>query len=97
MDSPKLLIELTLVPAGRHIAFSKEMLEKVHVYRRVVAEGDGWQQVATNARSPFIDTEALPAGTTLEYHVQHFPQQDAFVGHSNIVRTTLNLPPTNSN
>jgi hypothetical protein len=90
MNSHKLLIELTLVPAGRHVAFSKEMLEKVHVYRRVVGEGDGWQQVATNARSPFIDTEAFEAGTTLEYHVQHFTQQDTYKGHSNIVRTTLN-------
>lgn len=89
MDSHKLLIELTLVPAGRHIAFSKEMLKKVHVYRRVGTEGDAWQQVATNARSPFIDAEAFPAGTTLEYHVQHFNQQDVYEGHSNIVRTTL--------
>jgi len=83
-------IELTLVPAGRHIAFSKEMLEKAHVCRRVVGEGDDWQQVAVNARSPFVDTEEFPAGTTLEYHVQHFNQQDAYEGHSNIVRTTLN-------
>jgi hypothetical protein len=89
MTSHKLLIELTLVPAGRHIAFSKQLLEKVHVYRRVVAEGNGWEQVATNARSPFIDTKAFPAGTTLEYHVQHFTQQDQYEGHSNIVRTTL--------
>ena len=89
MDSHKLLIDLTLVPAGRHRAFSKDMLEKVHVYRRVVAEGKSWEQVATNARSPFVDTEAFPAGTTLEYHVQHFTQQEAYEGHSNIVRTTV--------
>ena len=89
MHSHKFLIELTLVPAGRHIAFSKQLLEKVHVYRRAVAAGQGWQQVATNARSPFVDTEAFPAGTTLEYHVQHFNQQDTYEGHSNIVRTTL--------
>lgn len=89
MDSHKPLIELTLVPAGRHIAFSKEMLEKVHVYRRVATAGGAWQQVATNARSPFIDTEVFPSGTTLEYHVQHFNQRDVYEGHSNIVRTTL--------
>lgn len=89
MDSHKLLIELTLVPAGRYIAFTKQMLEKVHVYRRVGAEGDAWQQVAINARSPFIDTEDFPAGTTLHYQVQHFTQQDVYEGHSNIVRTTL--------
>lgn len=83
-------IELTLVPEGRHIAFSKEMLEKVHVYRRVGTEGGDWQPVATNVRSPFIDTEEFPAGTTLEYQVQHFTQQDTYEGHSNIVRTTLN-------
>ncbi|MCB2410987.1 hypothetical protein [Hymenobacter lucidus] len=90
MNSHKLLIELTLVPEGRHIAFSKEMLEKVHVYRRQGAAGDDWQQVATNARSPFVDTEEFPTGTTLEYQVQHFTQQDTYEGHSNIVRTTLN-------
>ena len=44
-------IELTLTPAGgRHIAFSKQMLEKAHVYRRLLSEGDGWEQIATNAR-----------------------------------------------
>ena len=95
MNSHKLLIELTLVPAGRHLAFSKEMLEKVHVYRRVGTEGDTWQQVATNARSPFIDPDAFPAGTTLEYQVQHFTQQDDLEGHSNIVRTTL-IDPANA-
>jgi hypothetical protein len=89
MDTHKQLIELTLVPAGRHIAFSKELLEKVHVYRRVPANGNGWQQIATNVRSPYLDTEIFPAGTTLEYHVQHFTQQDRYEGHSNIVRTTL--------
>jgi hypothetical protein len=90
MASHKLLIELTLVPAGRHVAFTKELLEKVHVYRRVVGEGNEWQLVATNARSPFIDTEAFEAGTTLEYQIQHFSQQDTYEGHSNIVHTTLN-------
>lgn len=89
MDSHKLLIELTLVPAGRRIAFPKAMLEKVHAYRRVVAEGKGWEQVATYARSPYLDTEAFPSGTTLEYHVQHFTQQEAYEGHSNVVRTTV--------
>jgi len=59
------------------------------MYRRVVAEGSGWEQVATNARSPFLDTEAFPAGTTLEYHVQHFTRQEACEGHSTIVRTTV--------
>ncbi|TDN37241.1 hypothetical protein E4631_25270 [Hymenobacter sp. UV11] len=90
MNAHKFLIELTLTPAGRHIAFSKEMLEKVHVYRRVIAEGAAWEQVAANVRSPFVDTYAFPPGTTVEYHVQHFNQQDAYEGHSNIVRTTLN-------
>ena len=86
-------IELTLTPSGgRHLAFSKEILEKVHVYRRTVAEGNAWEQVAVNARSPFVDTQQFPPGTTLEYHVQHFTQQDAYVGHSNIVRTTVGQP-----
>ena len=82
-------IELTLTPAGRRLAFSKEMLEKVHVYRRVVGEEAAWERVAVNARSPFVDTHEFAPGTTLEYHVQHFNQQDEYEGHSNIVRTTI--------
>lgn len=69
MDSPKLLIELALVPADRRLAFSTDLLKKVYVYRRVLVEGKSWEQVATNARSPFLNTEAFPAGTALEYHV----------------------------
>jgi hypothetical protein len=82
-------IELTLTPAGRHIAFSKDLLEKVHVYRRVAGEGDAWAQVAVNARSPYVDAQEFPSGTTLEYHVQHFSQQGAYEGHSNIVQITV--------
>lgn len=84
------LIELTLTPAGRHLTFSKEMLEKVHVYRRVASDpADGWQQLATHVRSPYVDAQPLPAGTVVEYHVQHFDQQDQYLGRSNIVRTTI--------
>lgn len=83
-------IELTLTSSGgRHLAFTKEMLEKVHVYRRLPAEGDAWEQVAVNARSPYVDAQEFEPGTILEYHVQHFTQQDIFEGHSNIVRTTI--------
>ena len=84
-----LLLDLTLRFPGRQLVFGNDGLEKVCVYRRVVGEGSAWQQVADNAQSPFVDTQAFPPGTTLEYHVQRFTRQDAYAGHSNFVRTTL--------
>jgi hypothetical protein len=64
-------VELTLIPEGRHLAFSKEMLEVAHVFRRAGGEVNSWQRVAVNARSPYLDTDAFAPGTCLEYHVQH--------------------------
>ena len=83
------LFNLTLRFPGRQLVFGNDKLEKVCVYRRVVGEGYAWQQVADNTQSPFVDTQAFPPGTTLEYHVQRFTRQNTYAGHSNFVRTTL--------
>jgi hypothetical protein len=82
-------IDLTLEPTGRHLAFSKEMLEVAHVFRRVGGEASAWQRVAVNARSPFIDTDTFAPGTLLEYYVQHETQQGEPEARSHVVSTTV--------
>lgn len=63
-------IDLTLTPpTGRHLAFSKELLEVAHVFRRVGGEASAWQRVAVNARPPFVDNDTFAPGTLLEYYV----------------------------
>ena len=81
-------IDLTLEPTGRHIAYSKEMLEVAHVFRRVGGDAAPWQRVAVNARSPFLDTDAFAPGTLLEYYVQHETQQGEPEARSHVVSTT---------
>ncbi|MBC6992111.1 MULTISPECIES: hypothetical protein [unclassified Hymenobacter] len=81
-------IDLTLEPTGRHIDFSKEMLEVAHVFRRVGGEAAPWQRVAVNARSPFLDTDTFAPGTLLEYYVQHETQQGEPEACSHVVSTT---------
>ena len=81
-------IDLTLEPTGRHIAFSKEMLEVAHVFRRVGGDAAPWQRVAVNARSPFLDTDTFAPGTLLEYYVQHETQQGEPEARSHVVSTT---------
>ncbi|MBD2717202.1 MULTISPECIES: hypothetical protein [Hymenobacter] len=82
-------IDLTLTPTGRHLAFSKEMLEVAHVFRRVGGEAGPWQRVAVNARSPYHDQDAFAPGTQLEYYVQHESQQGEQEARSHIVGTTV--------
>ena len=82
-------IDLTLTPTGRHVAFSKEMLELAHIFRRVGGESGPWQRVAVNARSPYLDTDVFAPGTRLEYYVQHETQQGTPEARSNIVGTTI--------
>ena len=82
-------IDLSLTPTGRHLAFSKEMLEVAHVFRRVGGEAAPWQRVAVNARSPFSDDEVFAPGTLLEYYVQHETQQGTPEAHSHVVSTTV--------
>jgi len=81
-------IELTLTPEGRHLAFSKEILEVAHIFRRVGGEAGPWQRVAVNTRSPYLDTDIFAPGTGLEYYVQHETQQGAPEARSHIVSTT---------
>lgn len=64
------LIELSLVPAGRHLAFNKERSAVAHLFRRVGGAAGAWTRLATNIRSPYLDAEALAAGTQVEYYVQ---------------------------
>lgn len=82
-------VELTLTPEGRHLAFTKEMLELAHIFRRTGGEGSPWQRVAVNARSPYLDTDVFAPGTQLEYYVQHETQQGAPEERSHVVSTTL--------
>ncbi|GAB2845075.1 hypothetical protein [Hymenobacter ruber] len=82
-------IDLTLTPTGRHLAFSKEMLEVAHVFRRVGGETSSWQRVAVNARSPYLDADTFAPGTLLEYYVQHETQQGEPEARSHVVSTTL--------
>ena len=89
MSQPHTAIELLLVPAGRQLNFSKELLEIIDICRRVGGESAPWEIVAHNARSPFVDTRAFPAGTVVEYYVQHVNQHGGEAARSNLVRTTL--------
>ncbi|MDO7848593.1 hypothetical protein Q5H92_19665 [Hymenobacter sp. M29] len=82
-------IDLTLEPTGRHLAFSKELLDVAHVFRRVGGEASPWQRMAVNARSPFLDTDTFAPGTLLEYYVQHETQQGEPEARSNVVSTTV--------
>ena len=82
-------IHLTLEPAGRRIAFSKEMLEVAHLFRRVGGDAAPWQRLAVNTRSPYLDTDAFAPGTQLEYYVQHETQHGDAEARSHVVSTTL--------
>ena len=81
-------IDLTLEPAGRRIAFSKEMLEVAHLFRRVGGEASPWTCLAVNTRSPYLDTHPFISGTLLEYYVQHETQQGEPEARSHVVSTT---------
>ena len=82
-------IDLTLEPAGRRIAFSKELLEVAHLFRRVGGETSSWTCLAVNTRSPYLDTDTFAAGTQLEYFVQHETQNGNEEARSHVVSTTL--------
>lgn len=89
MHTPK--IDLTISPAGRHLAFSKELLGMAHVFRRVGGEAGRWLRVAVNYHSPYIDTDAFAPGTQLEYYVQHETQQGVPEVRSHVVGTTIGV------
>jgi hypothetical protein len=85
-DSP---VELTLVPAGRHLSFAKEVLHVADVHRRIGDEAAPWELVAHNARSPYLDQDVLPVGTVVFYQVRHQTQQGTETARSHIVQTTI--------
>ncbi len=82
-------IDLTLTPAGRQVAFSKELLEVAHVFRRVGGETGRWLRVVVNYHSPYLDTDVFAPGTVLEYYVQHETQVGAPEARSHTVTTTI--------
>lgn len=85
---PTAKIDLALMPEGRRLTFSKELLEVAHIFRRVGSEAGPWQRVAVNTRSPYLDTDVFAPGTRLEYYVQYETQQGAPEERSHIVGTT---------
>jgi hypothetical protein len=82
-------VELTLSDSGRHLTFSKALLEVAHVFRRVGGEGNPWTRLAVYARSPYFDTDAFAPGTHLEYYVRHETQQGEEEAHSHVVGTIV--------
>ncbi|GAA4492759.1 hypothetical protein GCM10023172_00400 [Hymenobacter ginsengisoli] len=86
---PTAKIDLVLTPEGRHLTFSKELLEVAHIFRRVGGEAGPWQRVAVNTRSPYLDADVFAPGTKLEYYVQHETQQGDPEARSHVVSTTL--------
>jgi hypothetical protein len=86
---PPANLDVTLSLTGRRVTFTKDPLEKVHVYRRVPSRSLAWELVALDARSPFLDRDLFPPGTTLEYHVQHLTQQNEYRYHSHLVQLTV--------
>jgi hypothetical protein len=85
---PTAKIDIALTPEGRHLTFSKKLLEVAHIFRRVGGEAGPWQRVAVNTRSPYLDADVFAPGTQLEYYVQHETQQGAPEERSHIVSTT---------
>lgn len=82
-------IDLTLLPAGRQLAFAKELLAVAHVFRRVGGAVAPWQCVAVNTRSPYLDTDVFAPGTLLDYYVQFETQPGEGHGRSHVVSTTI--------
>ena len=82
-------IDLTLTPAGRHLAFSKELLEVAHIFRRVGGEAAPWTRLAVNTRSPYLDADVFAPGTQLDYYIQHETQRGGKEARSHIVSTTV--------
>lgn len=80
-------INLDLLPAGRHLTFTKDLLEVVHIFRRAGGEAAPWQRIAVNTRSPYLDADVFAPGTQLEYYVQHENQQGDPEARSHIIGT----------
>ena len=59
--------EITFLPAGRQLIFSKELSEAAHLFRRVGGAAGTWARLATSVRSPYLDPEEFDQGTLVEY------------------------------
>lgn len=77
-------LQLHLVPAGRRLDFTPVSGCFAYVYRR--CQQEGWQCIARNACSPFLDTDILPLGTAPEYVIQYQNKAGALAGASPIVQ-----------
>ncbi|WBA44089.1 hypothetical protein [Hymenobacter canadensis] len=63
-------LELSLGPAGRHLAFNRDLADRAHLFRRVGGKAGTWTRLAANARSPYLDAEGFATDTPVEYYVQ---------------------------
>ncbi|ARS38136.1 hypothetical protein CA264_21570 (plasmid) [Pontibacter actiniarum] len=59
---------LELVKEGRKISFRRDCFGEI-IVRRKVNDGD-WETLIERTRSPFVDTDPFPPGTTLTYSVE---------------------------
>ncbi|RTQ46861.1 hypothetical protein EJV47_21050 [Hymenobacter gummosus] len=69
-STPRAVLQLQLVPAGRRLDFDLAPDHHAHVYRRSAYQP--WECIAYNAHSPFVDRAALPVGAPTEYVVIYY-------------------------
>lgn len=84
-------LQLHLVPAGRRLDFTTANGCFAYVYRRCRAQG--WQCVANNARSPYLDTTHLDSEAAPEYLIRFRDAAGAIVGATGVVQAhPIGLP-----
>ncbi|GGG57682.1 hypothetical protein [Hymenobacter glacieicola] len=79
-----LLLQLHLVPAGRRLDFPTTTSSFAYVYRR--CQHHGWQCVARNACSPFLDTTSLEPEAAPEYVIRYRDASGATLGVTSVVQ-----------
>lgn len=80
-------LQLHHVPAGCRLDFTVMPDCYAQVYRR--CQFQGWECVARNACSPFIDRASMPVGAAVEYVVLYHNAQGGVTGATAIVQTSL--------
>jgi hypothetical protein len=75
------------VPAGRRLDFSTQPGRFAYVYRR--STYGGWQCIARNACSPYLDASFAPAGSLVEYMVCHCDASGNITATTPIVQAQL--------
>jgi hypothetical protein len=78
-----LFLQLHLVPAGRRLDFEAPAGHYAYIYRR--CQGQEWECVAQNARSPFLDLSPLDAKAVPEYMVRYRNANGATTANSSVV------------